>query len=491
MAIRSLLERASLARLVPLFEDEELTVSLLVSMGGALRSNLEELGLTLDEVEAIAEALLHGEMDVEVHVKTPASAREVESVGFVVVPHVSVEYRERVALLQAELFSEDLEPPAGAEQWSEAELRAFFESGGESCPPSGSAASAPAAAESAATILSSPALPAPTAEPPAAEAPTASGLRVDGPIIGTLRVRWQGHTAEFGFAAGTTVGTLRLWLQHKTGVHPARQKLLGFTRQRAGQGGRAGVGDGVGGGSGGGGSGGVDDDTLLCAVQPAPGKAVTMVGTPDADLEAAERELEMGRRGARLVHNDLRSASESPEAAAAARARGAAAEHRPRPRPQQQNVAIQPQRGGGVWLDPALWAAAEPPAEGVGVGSYRTNPYTGRRERLELSNALHGHGGVRRGGGGGGAAADVPAAALAELEEPPNVDHMGQARGGCMGCSRCTGFERLRVGERPLPGGTVANAADLEAEAPPWAENDINVLRCRVCNCFSSQHEAI
>ena len=320
MGIRQLLERASLGRLVPLFEEEALTVSSLVSMGGSLRANLEELGLTLDEVEAIAEALLHGEMDTE-HVEEPATAREqstlrveqteepaaaheVESTGIVL--RVLAQYREHVALLQAELFAEDLEPPAGAERWSEAELRVFFESGGESCPPRVSAATASRAPEPAA-VASSPAEP---AEPPTAEAPTANEPRVHGPVVGTLRIRWQGHTAEFDFAADTTVVTLKQWLQHKTRVRPARQKLLGFARQPAGQGTSGG------GGGGGGGSGSVDDGALLCAVQPAPGKVVTMLGTPDAELEAAELELERGRRASRLVHNDLRSASESPEAAA-------------------------------------------------------------------------------------------------------------------------------------------------------------------------------
>ena len=43
-------------------------------------------------------------------------------------------FRQAVAELQAELYADDLEPPAGAHAWSDEQLRTYYETGGESRP---------------------------------------------------------------------------------------------------------------------------------------------------------------------------------------------------------------------------------------------------------------------------------------------------------------------------------------------------------------------
>ena len=58
-ALPALLRRAGLERLLPRFEEEDLTVPLLISMGTQLRANLADMALSPDEIEAVAEALLH------------------------------------------------------------------------------------------------------------------------------------------------------------------------------------------------------------------------------------------------------------------------------------------------------------------------------------------------------------------------------------------------------------------------------------------------
>ena len=58
-ALPALLRRGGLERLHPRFEEEDLTVPLLISMGTQLRANLADMALSPDEIEAVAEALLH------------------------------------------------------------------------------------------------------------------------------------------------------------------------------------------------------------------------------------------------------------------------------------------------------------------------------------------------------------------------------------------------------------------------------------------------
>ncbi len=513
-------------------------------MGGSLHANLGELGCSADEAEAVAEALLQPEHEAE-HEAEPrsggggppaAAAAAAVAVAAEAGPGGSsaggatsagheppASFRQRVAELQAELFADDLEPPPGAHAWGDAQLRAFFESGGACAPQSderapGALPTMPAHDDGVEENVEED-----------VEAEAAAEAEVRGPIVGTLRLKWQArnlllispgparsrlisrrkrqaHSADFSFAADTTVGALKRWLHRRTGVRPARQKLLGLAA-----GGRRGGAAAAGGEA--------ADSALLTEVQPPAGKAsclpfalctpvpvpplplvsatylslhatppkvVTMLGTPEAEVAAAEQQLQHARRTtARAVHNDLAAPAASPEHAAAAAA-GARAAARPacaRPSPHGGGGRpVDPGRGSGVWLDPSVWAEDAPPSE------YRTNPYTRRRERLGLGNALLGHGGVRA---GGAAAADRPAPRPEEeapTEQPLNVDLLGQARGGCTACARCPGFERRELRARPLLG---PGAAEAGADAPRWAENDVEVLRCQRCGCFSHQHESV
>ena len=211
---------------------------------------------------------------------------------------------------------------------------------------------------------------------------------------------------------------------------------------------------------------------LLGGLNLPAGRTVTLLGTPDAEVAAAEQALQRARSVGRFIKNDLGAPAVRDEHALAAAAAAAV----PRRRSHGTGVRIDPGRGSGVWLDPALWAEPAPPSE------YRTNPNTRRLERLELGNALLGRGGVRE---GGGAAADLPPPRdpREEIDAPPNVDLLGQARGGCTGCARYPGYERREPG---LGGGDGVDGGD-----PRWAENDVEVLRCRRCGCFNHEHAVI
>ena len=219
---------------------------------------------------------------------------------------------------------------------------------------------------------------------------------------------------------------------------------------------------------------------LLAGLDLPARRTVTLLGTPHAEAAAAEQALQRARRVGRFIENDLGAPAARSEHALAAAASAAAAAV-PRRRSHGSGAPIDPGRGSGVWLDPALWAEPAPPSE------YRTNPNTRRLERLELGNALLGRGGVRE---GGGAAADLPPPRdpREETDAPPNVDLLGVARGGCTACARCPGFERRELRARPLLG---PGAAEAGADAPRWAENDVEVLRCQRCGCFSHEHESV
>jgi len=89
------------------------------------------------------------------------------------------------------------------------------------------------------------------------------------------------------------------------------------------------------------------------------------------------------------------------------------------------------------------------------------NPRTGRLERLDLSNALLGP--------------DRPQHPEVGIQRPEyaaiNVDLIGQARGRCLACSACGGYERQ-----------AQHAAN---------ENDVEVLRCARCGCQNDAHEQL
>ena len=156
-ALRAALSSAGLADRSALFIEEELTHALLVDMAGNLCSNLEEIGLSKEEAARLASILqqpaqrpnlqlaafpswtdcapaqFHAQckacsdsaavsklpVDISSEAAAPSS------------PPASSGFAARVAALQGEFFAEDLHPPDGAEHWSEDQLVAFFESGGD------------------------------------------------------------------------------------------------------------------------------------------------------------------------------------------------------------------------------------------------------------------------------------------------------------------------------------------------------------------------
>ena len=288
------------------------------------------------------------------------------------------------------------------------------------------------------------------------------------------------------------VGVLKRWLHQRTGVPPSRQRLLGLARR-----GEAAE------------EAPLRERTLAPAptstIHPVPhlylaltlfltlsrtltpgqvllgglslpaGRTVTLLGTPDAEVAAAEQALQRARSVGRFIKNDLGAPAARNEHALATAAAAV-----PRRRSHGTGSRIDPGRGSGVWLDPALWAEPAPPSE------YRTNPNTRRLERLELGNALLGRGGVRE---GGGAAADLPPPRdpREEIDAPPNVDLLGQARGGCTACTRCPGYERREPGR----GGGGGGGDGGDGGAPRWAENDVEMLRCRRCGCFNHEHAVV
>ena len=119
-------------------------------------------------------------------------------------------FRQAVAELQAELYADDLEPPAGAHAWSAEQLRTYYETGGEirPCgPPAPSLRGGSLTGGIAADLE-----PCPggsrlsgrlEAEEVEAEEPP---VVIRGDVVGTLHLKWQTHRADFDFAEDTTVG---------------------------------------------------------------------------------------------------------------------------------------------------------------------------------------------------------------------------------------------------------------------------------------------
>ena len=233
----------------------------------------------------------------------------------------------------------------------------------------------------------------------------------------TLAVRWQSSTLVYRHGRDATVADLRSWLEAETDVPAARQKLLGW-------------------------AGGKTPDDAAPLRTPARA-SLMLVGTPQREHSAAARALAQAPAAARDVVNDLGTAAPRRAPAAAIPGRRAA-RNAPAGR-------IDPGRGGGEWLDPAVWAApaAAPPPQLV-------NPRSGRLERLDLSNALH-----------VGAASGRVGARAAD-DEPVNVDITGAVRGACR-CGACPEYR-------------------TRGRAAATSENDVEALRCARCGCQSWEH---
>ena len=201
---------------------------LLVSMGTQLRANLAEMALSPDEIEAVAAALRHqaDPLHEAIHGadlsakaagppgccsdadQTPASPARLMSAD----PLAS--FRQAVAELQAELYADDLEPPAGAHAWSAEQLRTYYETGGEirPCgPPAPSQRGGSLTGGLAADLEPRPGgsrlggrleAEVETEEVEAEEPPVV----IRGDVVGTLHLKWQTHRADFDFAQDTTVG---------------------------------------------------------------------------------------------------------------------------------------------------------------------------------------------------------------------------------------------------------------------------------------------
>lgn len=410
--LSSLLAELALEQHEEVLVEEELTLPLLRSMGSLLHENLVSLGLSSGDAERLARAVKRAPPPPPSAARGESSSPPAAACGEcsdAAVPPFAL----RVRRLQEELFSEDLHPPPGAELWSVNALRAWFESGGEAVPPDCAAVGA-------------------------ARAPD------DGPVVGALTIRYKSQDLSFEYRASTTVGALRKWLQQRTSILPAQQKLLGGWPRRAapGAGSKYRAAD-----------AGITDETPLASIKLGA-KPVMLLGTPQEEHAAAELELERARRTGRLVSNDLNAPLARPKPASPERSRSYGRSAGP----------ILANHGGGIFLDPEVWAppVAEARHEG-GRNPHVLNPRTNRLERLEIGNAL---------------LADEPPGANAALDpdhrpewSPINVDLIGTVRGRCTGCTRCPGYERRRE--------------------PAASQNDTDALKCARCGCDSHQHEAI
>ena len=203
---------------------------LLVSMGTQLRANLAEMALSPDEIEAVAAALRHqaDPLHEAVHHGADPSAKaaglpgccsDADQTPSSPASSMSADplasFRQAVAELQAELYADDLEPPAGAHAWSAEQLRTYYETGGEirPCgPPAPSQRGGSLTGGSLTGGLAADLEPRPggsrlsgrlEAEEVEAEEPP---VVIRGDVVGTLHLKWQTHRADFDFAEDTTVG---------------------------------------------------------------------------------------------------------------------------------------------------------------------------------------------------------------------------------------------------------------------------------------------
>ena len=201
---------------------------LLVSMGTQLRANLADMALSPDEIEAVAAALRHqaDPLHEAIHGADPSAkaaapsgcCSDADQTPASPVSSMSADplasFRQAVAELQAELYADDLEPPAGAHAWSAEQLRTYYETGGEirPCgPPAPSLAGGSLTGGLAADLeprpggsrLSGRHEAEVEAEEVEAEEPP---VVIRGDVVGTLHLKWQSHRADFDFAQDTTVG---------------------------------------------------------------------------------------------------------------------------------------------------------------------------------------------------------------------------------------------------------------------------------------------
>eukprot|EP00315_Gephyrocapsa_oceanica_P005153 CAMPEP_0185331908 /NCGR_PEP_ID=MMETSP1363-20130426/80280_1 /TAXON_ID=38817 /ORGANISM="Gephyrocapsa oceanica, Strain RCC1303" /LENGTH=339 /DNA_ID=CAMNT_0027930807 /DNA_START=67 /DNA_END=1087 /DNA_ORIENTATION=- len=233
---------------------------------------------------------------------------------------------------------------------------------------------------------------------------------------GTLRIKWQGRELSFAFGEASTVDDLRSWLAERTGVAAEQQKLAGLASQRRQP------------------SGG----DLLAGLNVGH-RPLLLLGTPSAELRKAEAELEEGRRAAAKIRSDLTEPSCRRRSPQRTRVRRAAD-----PR------AIAADRGGGIYLDPAVWApevgedSRGPAFSGTAQERYVSNPRTGRLEPLTLGNALVGT-------SDSVAAGERVQQPLRPEHAPPNVDLMGvvaaraRAARAAPASSGCSGTQRMKT----------------------------------------------
>lgn len=527
-ALLDLLGSCAMEHYAELFAEEALTLRLLQGMGHSCKDNLLELGLSDGEASELARLVQKAASEASKPRETELQAFPSWSTGGAVTcvacddsagstpmgppareasaPSASsvtaqvadlrdsspyprpTSFSIRVADLQAEYFAEDLQPPRGAEAWDDETLVAFFESGGESLPdgsppseeggpwsvtprwslgaaetrrqmsvaeqayerdrqlghiiesprPSNAAASA---ASSSSSSMAAPSSPEQTLLPKTPPKPPPP----NGPVVGALPLKWQSYEVDFEYSARTTVSELKAWLQKVTTVPFHRQKLIGWAakdKKRA-----------------------EADDTKLCDLSLG-GRAskLLMMGTPQVAHASAETDLERGKRLSRFVANDLRGPPPPPKTF------GDATEGKPRRTPP---APIHANRGGGIYLDPHVWARTEEEDKAErrarGRGTHVVNRATNRVEALGLENALI----AGADGAVGDAMVDLEEARVARhvMEGPINVDLLGTVRGRCRGCTRCDGYVRQ----------------DRDADNP----NDVAVLNCRRCGCGCQQHEAL
>ena len=523
------LREVGLEERADVFVEEELSFKLLSDMGDHLAENLLELGLSGPESVRLAAAVLQQGVKPAAAPPSPPELQAFPSWASaaagnqlcVACDHPSTEssapsapavalsssnggsgssggggtaasaFAARVAELQAEFFAEDLHPPTEAAAWDDETLVGFFESGGDLPTAAASSSSqgastpgpwsvaptwavsaaesrrkmseaeqaterdrqlghtlvAPAhasyAGSSSSSLLRQSSAPRHAPEPPSPDSPPAPPKPL-GAVVGSLPLKYQKYEVDFDYAEGTTVSELKAWLESVTTVPASRQRLIGWAPKDKKAAER--------------------EETRLHSLALGPRTSrLLLMGTPLVAHAMAEDDLERGKRTSRFIANDLRGPPPPPKTF------GEPDSPPKRTAPQ----AIHATRGGGIYLDPHVWARteAEDRAERRARGHDRhvRNPATNRMEPLHLGNALV----AQADGAQGGAIADFEEGRDARhvMEGPVNVDLMGTVRGRCRGCTRCEGYERQ----------------ERDAENP----NDVEVLNCRRCGCGSHEHEAL
>lgn len=396
-----------------ILEDEALSIELLRDMGEKnLAGNLEELGLSAGEATRLTAAILTPQSTIVLAPPSTANAR--------------------VVAIQQELFCEDVPAPADAATMTDDALRAFFEAGGFM-------SSSPTVSPGWRVMQ-----PDTPPQPASSSSGSAAWSPPTGAIVGSLPLKWAGHEATFEYAADSTVLDLQVFIRHKTDVPIGRMKLLGWlpVDKRAAE---------------------LRSTRLVdLRLGPRSSKLIVM-GTPQADAARAEADLERAKRAQRFIASDLKPPPPTATEVAARmeeqrQMRGAARGHDNRP--------IHANRGGGIFLDPSVWAVSEEEdtRRRRARGTHVLNPATNRLERLDLGTALLGA------GAGGHLDANPLAPPPRVDEQPDNLDLLGQARGGIAGV--CDGYVR-----RPPE-----NAEN---------ENDTTILNCARCGRPCTEHEAL